>query len=75
VKRIDVTKQGKSWVAKTGSGEKVAGARTKEAIVKKTAAVAKKAPGAVTVKIHKVDGKIQEERTYPRSADPKSSKG
>ena len=28
-----------------------------------------------SLKIHKEDGKIQEERTYPRSADPKSSKG
>ncbi|TXJ24958.1 MAG: DUF2188 domain-containing protein [Chitinophagaceae bacterium] len=28
-----------------------------------------------SLKIHKVDGKIQEERTYPRSADPKKSKG
>jgi hypothetical protein len=62
-------------VAKTGSGDKVAGARTKEAIVKKTAAVAKKAPGAVTVKIHKVNGQFQEERTYPRAADPPKSKG
>jgi len=28
-----------------------------------------------SVKIHKKDGKIQEERTYPRSADPKRIKG
>jgi len=28
-----------------------------------------------SVKIQKMDGKYQEERTYPRSADPKSSKG
>lgn len=28
-----------------------------------------------SVRIHKLDGKIQEERTYPRSADPKTSKG
>lgn len=28
-----------------------------------------------SVDIHKVDGKIQEERTFPRSADPKSSPG
>ena len=29
----------------------------------------------VSVKIHKEDGKFQEERTYPRKADPKKSKG
>jgi len=28
-----------------------------------------------SVKIQKEDGKFQEERTFPRSADPKSSKG
>jgi hypothetical protein len=28
-----------------------------------------------SVKIKKRNGKIQEERTYPRSVDPKSSKG
>ncbi|MDP2182383.1 MAG: DUF2188 domain-containing protein [Actinomycetota bacterium] len=28
-----------------------------------------------SVKIQKEDAKFQEERTYPRSADPKSSKG
>ena len=29
----------------------------------------------VTVKIHKETGAIQEERTYPRKADPRKSKG
>lgn len=28
-----------------------------------------------SVRIHKTDGKIQEERTYPGSKDPKDSKG
>lgn len=28
-----------------------------------------------SLKIHKEDGTIQEERTYPRSADPSRSKG
>lgn len=28
-----------------------------------------------SVKIQKVDGKFQEERTYPRAADPKKSPG
>lgn len=28
-----------------------------------------------SLKIHKEDGTIQEERTYPRSADPKKNKG
>ena len=28
-----------------------------------------------SLKIHKRDGQFQEERTYPRSADPRKSKG
>jgi hypothetical protein len=28
-----------------------------------------------TVQIHKTNGRIQEERTYPRSADPRRSPG
>jgi hypothetical protein len=29
----------------------------------------------VTIRIHRKDGRIREERTYPRSADPKRSRG
>jgi hypothetical protein len=32
-------------------------------------------PDGGSVKIQKVDGKFQEERTYPRSKDPKDSPG
>jgi len=28
-----------------------------------------------SVKIHKADGSIEEERTYPRSADPRQTRG
>lgn len=34
-----------------------------------------KAIGEGSVKIQKMDGKFQEERTFPGSKDPKSSKG
>lgn len=77
LKRIDVVKNktAKGWVAKTTDGTQVAKGATKAAAVKATAKVAKAEPKGATVKVHKVDGKIGEERTYPRSADPKSSKG
>jgi hypothetical protein len=75
MKRIDVVKKGDNWIAEAAGKKVVASAPTKEAAVKKTAAVARKDPDAVSVKIHKQDGQIQEERTYPRSADPRSSKG
>lgn len=74
MKRIDVSKQGEKWVGKSG-GRQVSQGRTKEQAVKNTAKVAKADKQPVTVKIHKVDGKIQEERTYPGSADPGKSKG
>lgn len=47
---------------------------TKKEVVNKTIALAKKEKLSQVI-IHKVDGKIQEERTYPRSSDPKASKG
>jgi hypothetical protein len=74
MKRIDVTKQGDQWVAKQG-GQVVARGDTKQDAVRNTAAVARADPQAVSVKIHKVDGRIQEERTYPRGADPRRSRG
>jgi len=37
--------------------------------------VLQKAVGEGSVKIQKMDGKFQEERTYPGSKDPKTSKG
>lgn len=74
MKRIDVVKQGDTWIGKTSKAV-VAKADTKDVAVRKTAAVAKADPDPVTVKIHKSDGRIQEERTYPRSADPRGSRG
>lgn len=74
MKNIHVVKQGDEWVGKQ-AGQVVSHGETKEAAVKNTAEVAKADPQAVSVKIHKVDGTIQEERTYPRSADPKRSRG
>ena len=74
MKRIDVVKKDDKWVGQTG-GRTVSEGKTKEAAVKETSRVAKADPNPVTVKIHKEDGRIQEERTYPSSADPKRSKG
>lgn len=74
MKRFDVVKKSDQWVAESGN-QIVAKARTKEAAVRRTAQAAKADPEAVTVKIHKVNGRIQEERTYPRKADPRRSKG
>lgn len=76
MKRIDVVKKNDQWVGESG-GRTVRGTRAprKEEAVRKTARIANADEQAVTVKIHKQDGRIQEERTYPRKADPKRSKG
>ena len=46
-----------------------------EDAIKQTATKARADAEPVSVKIHKENGRIQEERTYPRSADPRGSKG
>lgn len=76
MKRIDVVKKGSGWLGETG-GQTVRGTKapTKAEAVKKVAAAARKAPEPVSVKIHTERGRIQEERTYPRAADPRKSKG
>ncbi|MBU4530573.1 MAG: DUF2188 domain-containing protein [Desulfomicrobium sp.] len=65
--RWDLTKDGAS--RPTATFDKKAEA-TKGGALEKAVG---KAGGSV--KIQKVDGKFQEERTYPRSADPKKSPG
>jgi hypothetical protein len=76
VRRIDVVKKGQKWVGESdGKTVRGTGAPNKADAVKNTAGVARRAPEPVSVKIHKENGRIQEERTYPSSADPKRSKG
>jgi hypothetical protein len=76
MKRIDVVKKRDGWAGASG-GRTVpnAEAPTKAETVRKVAAAARKDPQPVSVRIHKLDGRIQEERTYPGSADPRRSKG
>lgn len=47
----------------------------KETAIKECAALLKKWHENASLKIHKEDGTFQEERTYPRSADPVNSAG
>lgn len=74
-KTYHVTKTEDGWQGKVQGG-KIASVTgdTKAEVVKKTTDLAKSG-GNTSVKIHKVDGKIQEERTYPRSSDPYPPKG
>lgn len=61
----------KKWeLKKEGSGEVVKRFKTKAAATK--GGVLEKAVGGMgSVRIRKRNGKIQEERTYPRSMDPR----
>jgi Uncharacterized protein conserved in bacteria (DUF2188) len=74
MKRIDLVKRGDEWVAEAGK-RVVAHAPSKEDAVRKTAALAKRDPQPISVKIHKANGSFQEERTYPRRSDPRRSPG
>jgi hypothetical protein len=63
VKRTDVVKKGDQLVAESNK-QVVAKSPTKDAPVKRTAAIAKADPNALTVKIHKLDGRIHLERSH-----------
>ena len=76
LKRVDIVKRGKRWVGERKGKKRVyVEGSTKEVALKRAAAKAKRDPRNVSLRIHGRDGHIQEERTYPRSADPVSSKG
>jgi len=69
-----ITKVNDHWeLKKQGATRASHTAPTKDEIVEKTHAFLE--GKTASVKIHKLDGTIQEERTYPRSADPSRSKG
>ena len=74
LKRYDLTKKGENWALKgQGADRATLTAPTKaEALQKMQEFMADK---HATVRIHKTDGTIQEERTYQRADDPTSSKG
>ena len=76
MKRIDVVKRPDGWAGQSG-GRTVPNTKgaTKAETVAKVTAAAKKDRQPVSVRIHGVDGKIQEERTYPRATDPRRSQG
>lgn len=74
-RRVDIVKKPNGWVAHTKSGRTFATGQTKKAVVKNTATKARHGTRPTSVRIHGRNGRIQEERTYPRSADSRSSKG
>jgi len=70
-----VTKSDDGWQGKKEGGERASvKGNTKEEVLKKTIEIAKN-QGDASVVVHKQDGKIQEERTYPKGSDPFPPKG
>ncbi|PHR90772.1 MAG: hypothetical protein COA78_34475 [Blastopirellula sp.] len=69
-----ITKDDDHWKLKKQGGSRatlIGG--TKQQVIDKTREFME--DKTASVKIHKTDGKIQEERTYQRSDDPSESKG
>jgi hypothetical protein len=74
MRQIDVVKANEQWVARLG-GQVLVTANTKSQAVRDTAAKAKRLGEPVSVRIHGLNGRIQQERTYPRVSDPRRSRG
>ena len=75
LRRTDVVRKRSDWVAERKSGCSFATGSTKQAVVKNAAKEARGNSRPLTLRIHGRDGRVQAERTSPRSADPRSSKG
>jgi hypothetical protein len=71
-----LTHNGEKWALKREGAKRateVFSDATKQEAIRQAAD--RLADSGASMKIHKLDGRIQEERTYPRSADPRSSHG
>ncbi|HHF3010890.1 TPA: DUF2188 domain-containing protein [Vibrio diabolicus] len=69
-----ITKDGEQWKLKKEGADRASKVTdTKEEIIKQTREFME--GKTASVKIHKEDGKFQEERTYQRKDDPRPSKG
>lgn len=71
----NVVKTEKGWAGhRDGHSPAVAKGGTKKEVVSEMIRMAKHHQPS-SLRIHKVDGSIQEERTYPRSSDPVKYRG
>jgi len=68
-------KRGGWQLEKAGSDRATARFPTKQEALKAGALRSAVGREGGSVRIHKQDGRIQQERTYPRGRDPKSSRG
>ena len=72
--KFHLTKKGDEWrLEKAGTNRARVKAPTKAEAMQQMQEYMQSHEGSV--RIHKQDGQFQEERTYPRSKDPKETKG
>ena len=76
MKNYHLTKDGENWKLKKENGTRATKVfeGNKEDAIKQSAQFLKSNEGG-SLKIHKTNGRIQEERTYPKANDPSESKG
>lgn len=74
-KRYHITKTNDGWQTKREEAKRASATADTKAEMIKVAAELAKNQGDASVIIHKQNGRIQEERTYPRSKDPNPPKG
>lgn len=75
MKNYHLAKEDEQWKLKQQGAERSSKIySTKEEALKKAPDFVRE-QGGRSLKIHKENGRIQEERTYPKSADPTRSKG
>lgn len=73
LKQFTLKKSGNEWTLFDQEGGRVRGFKTKEEAL--AGGTLGTAIGEGTVRVHREDGQFEEERTYPRSADPRRSPG
>jgi len=74
MKSYHITKRGDQWALTAAGGQRATlKADTKADLIQQTRQFAD--GKSISVKIHKADGTVQEERSYPRADDPRSSPG
>ena len=66
----------KNWVLiKQGSKKPILSSRKKSDARSKSVKFSRESNDPISLKIHKKNGRFQEERTFPRSKDPSKTKG
>lgn len=73
-KTYHVSKTDDGWQGKLEGAKRASVNGQKKEVIKKTIEIAKNKENS-SVKIHKSDGKVQEERTYPKKSDPFPPRG